>query len=137
MTCMNTAPSKSNTLKNLVVNSFFHYSYIQREVNDKKKMIINIFSSYVVPLLKDSNHPALIKEWKINIDAAAYKKIWMLTWLKLLKKIDRHDSYFYCPTTTKDTIQWFPFLTILEHTANIRKPKQGLINSLLKVFATL
>ena len=50
-------------------------------------MIINIFSSYVVPLLKDSNHPALIKEWKINLDAAAYKKIWMLTWLKLLKKL--------------------------------------------------
>ena len=32
-------------------------------------------------------------------------------------------------------MQWFTFLTIMEHTANILKPKQGLITSLLKVFA--
>ena len=28
----------------------------------------------VVPLLKDINHPALLQEWKLNIDAAAYEK---------------------------------------------------------------
>ena len=37
-------------------------------------MIINIFSAYVVPLLKDINHPALLQEWKLNLDAAAYEK---------------------------------------------------------------
>ena len=36
-------------------------------------MIINIFSEYVEPLLKDINHPALLQEWKLNIDAAAYE----------------------------------------------------------------
>ena len=50
-------------------------------------------------------------------------------------KIYRHDSNLYWPNTIKDTIQWYPFLTIMEHTANILKPKQGLLNSLLKVFA--
>ena len=35
----------------------------------------------------------------------------------------------------KDTIQWFPFLTIMEHTANIIKPNRGIIKSLLKSFA--
>ena len=37
-------------------------------------MIIKIFSSYVVPLLKDINNPALLQERKLNIDTAAYEK---------------------------------------------------------------
>ena len=37
-------------------------------------MIINIFNAYIVPLLKDINHPALLQEWKLNLDAAAYQK---------------------------------------------------------------
>ena len=32
-------------------------------------------------------------------------------------------------------IHWFPSITIMEHTAIILKPKQGLINLLLKVFS--
>ena len=35
------------------------------------------------------------------------------------RKFNYHDSDDYCPTSIKDTIQWFPFLTIMEHTANI------------------
>ena len=75
MTCINKIPSTSNTLNNLVVNASFHSSYIQREFNDKNRMIINIFSAYVVPLLKDVNHPAFPQEWKLNIDGAVYEKI--------------------------------------------------------------
>ena len=37
-------------------------------------MIINIFSAYVLPLLKDVIHRAFLQEWKINLDAAAYEK---------------------------------------------------------------
>ena len=62
MTCTTTIPSTSNTLKNLAVNEGFHSSYIQTELNDKKEMILNIFSAYVEPLLKDINHPALLQE---------------------------------------------------------------------------
>ena len=36
-------------------------------------MIINIFSVYVLTLLKDINHPALLQEWKLNLDAAVYE----------------------------------------------------------------
>ena len=36
-------------------------------------MIINIFSAYFLPLLKDVNHPELIKQRKLNLDDAAYK----------------------------------------------------------------
>ena len=43
----------------------------------------------------------------------------------------------YWPTSIKDTIKWSPFLTIMEHTANILKPKQGIVTSLLKDFPML
>ena len=74
MTCMNTIHSTSNTPKNLVVNKSFHYSYIKTEFNDKKTITINIFSAYVVPMLKDRNHTALLQEWKLNIDDATYER---------------------------------------------------------------
>ena len=41
----------------------------------------------------------------------------------------------YWPISIKDTLQWLPFLTMMEHTANIIKPNKGIIPSLLKVFA--
>ena len=86
MTCINTIPSTSNTLKNLVVNKSLHSSYIQTEFNNKKKIIINIFSAYVVPMLKDINRTALLQEYKLNLDAASYEKILMITCLNLLIK---------------------------------------------------
>ena len=114
MTCINTIPSKSNTLKNLVVNKSFHSSYIKIEFNDKTKMIINIFSAYVVPLLKDINYPSLLQEWKINLDAAVNEINIDVNMSKSYdkKKIDHRDRDLYWPTSVKDTIQRFTFLTI-------------------------
>ena len=51
------------------------------------------------------------------------------------KEIYYHDSDLYWPNTIKDKIQWFPFITIMEHTENIINPNKGLIPSLLKVFS--
>ena len=63
------------------------------------------------------------------------KQILMLTCINLLKKqINRHDSDLYWPTTVKDTIKWFPFLTIMKHAANSLKPNKGIIASLSKIF---
>ena len=39
----------------------------------KKEEIINIFSAYVAPLTKEIHHPALLQEWRLNIDAANYE----------------------------------------------------------------
>ena len=47
MTCTSTVLSTSNTLKKLAANKGFNYSYIWREFNNKKYIIINIFSAYV------------------------------------------------------------------------------------------
>ena len=48
--------------------------------------------------------------------------------------MDRHDSDLHWPTSIKDTIQWFPLLSSMEHTANILNPNKGLIPSLLLLF---
>ena len=36
--------------------------------------MISIFGEYVKYLLKYINHPALLQEWKLNLDAADYKE---------------------------------------------------------------
>ena len=50
------------------------------------------------------------------------------------KEIDYYDIKYYCPTSIKQNIQWFTFLSIMEHTANILKQNKSLISSLIKVF---
>ena len=55
-----------------------------------------------------------------RIDSNVYK-------ISAKKEIDRHDSNLYWSTSIKDKIQWFTFLTIIEHTENILKLNKGLI----------
>ena len=80
-------------------------------------------------MFEEINNPALLQECKLNIDDAAYEKHIYANVSKPFDKkvIDRHDSNLYWPTSIKDTIQWFPFLTIIEHSENIQKPNKGLI----------
>ena len=64
------------------------------------------------------------------------KEIFMLTFITLLKnKLNCHNNDKYWPTPIKYSIQWFTFLTIMEHTANIMKINNGLILSSLNIFA--
>ena len=75
MTCNTEITSISNTLKKLWIQSYFHSYYIQNIYNDKQGSTNNIFISYVEPLLDDINHTALVQEWKLNLDAAAYENL--------------------------------------------------------------
>ena len=34
----------------------------------------NIFNTYITPQIKEINHPAILQEWKLNIDAAEYER---------------------------------------------------------------
>ena len=72
MTCINKIPSKSNTLKQLLLRKSLHSSYIQNYFNDKEEIKNKCFIINIKPLLEDINHPALLQEWKLNLDAAAY-----------------------------------------------------------------
>ena len=53
----------------------------------------------------------------------------------LLKKINRIDDFEHLPASIKTTMQWFPFLEIMEYTGNDIKNDTPLTSSLLKMFS--
>ena len=50
-----------------------HLIYKQDYYEDKIREINEIFIDYLVPIMDDIDHPALIEEWKQNIDADSYE----------------------------------------------------------------
>ena len=82
--------------------------------------MITIFSAYFSLQIKETHHPELLQERTLNLDAAEYEKKIKDNMYKLseINKFDRVDSDDHWPTSIKKKIQWFPFLTIMEHTAN-------------------
>ena len=74
ITCTPAIPSISKTLKKLLLQYDFHSSYNQTIYIGEEEIIHNIFITYIEPFLNYINHPALVKEWKINIDAPAQEK---------------------------------------------------------------
>ena len=73
----------------------------------------------------------MLQAWKLNIDSAEYKRNIDANLYKHYgkNKFNCHDSESNWPTSIKYTINWFPFLAIMEHTANIIKTNKGLISS--------
>ena len=88
MTSINTITSISNTPKKLLFYKFLHYYYIKTEFNDKERITYNTFSTYFEPFLNEINHPVLVQEWKLNLDAVAYEK--------------KIDSDVYKPSSKKE-----------------------------------
>ena len=74
MTCTTKILSISNMLKTLLLQYNFHSSYNQNIYIGEEEIIHNIFSTYVEPLFNYINHPALLQEWKLNLDTPAYEK---------------------------------------------------------------
>ena len=66
--------SVSKTINKLHIQSNLHLIYKQNFCHDKQDEIDEIFNKYHIPLLNNIDHPALIEEWKQNIDATAYGK---------------------------------------------------------------
>ena len=77
MLCYTTITSTSNILKNLVNSSNYHSSYSTEKFNTENEQMSRLFSKYVTPQIKEINHPAFIQEWKLNIYATEYEKIWL------------------------------------------------------------
>ena len=75
MLCYTTITSTSNTLKNLYISKDYHSSYSTDNCNDQKEAMDRLFSTYITPKIKEIYHPAIIQEWKLNIDATEYEKI--------------------------------------------------------------
>ena len=79
-----------------------------------------LFITYVTPQIKEINHPEIIQEWKLNIDAAEYEKNMAKTNIPSDKnKINLQDYHDHLPVSIKSTCQWFPFHTIMVYTGNL------------------
>ena len=74
MACYTEIPSVENTINKFHIRSDLSSGYIHKFYHDKKDIIDELFCKYIKPLLKGIDNPALIQEWKKNIDAAAYEK---------------------------------------------------------------
>ena len=74
MTCTTIIPSISNKLKKLLLQYDFYSSYNQTKYIGEEEITHNTFSTYVEHLLNYINYPALVQEWKLNLDAPAYEK---------------------------------------------------------------
>ena len=74
-----------------------------------------LFKTYITPQIKEIYHPEIIQEWRLNIDAAEYVKHTTLTLVpSTIKQINRIDNFEHWPASIKTTIEWFPFLGIME-----------------------
>ena len=86
MLCKTTIISTSNTLKNLFIGLYYHESYSTEKFNTEKEAMRILFSTYVTPQIKEIYYPAIIQEWKLNIDSAEYKKICLNHIYPLIKR---------------------------------------------------
>ena len=79
----------------------------------------------------------MLQLWKLNLDAEEYENNMKANMYKPSEKkiFNCVDTVNHWPTSIKKKIQLFPFPTIMEHTANKMKANNGLISSLLKIFA--
>ena len=94
-----------------------------------------LFSTYVIPQIKEINRPEIIQEWKLDIDAAEYEKNMSKSHVPSdKKKINRQDDHYHWPASIKSTLRWFPFRAIMEYTGNLMQDDMYLISSLLKMF---
>ena len=57
MLCYTTITSTSNTLKNLVISSNYHSSYSTGKSNTENEQMSILFSTYVMPQIKEINNP--------------------------------------------------------------------------------
>ena len=76
--------------------------------------MITIFSTYIVAQIKEIHHPALLQEWKLNIDVAEYKIYMKANMYKPSgkNKIHRVDSDEHWPTPIKEKFGSFLFLPL-------------------------
>ena len=65
---------------------------------------------------------------KLSLDAAYYEKHMKANMYKPSEKneYNRVDNHKHWPASIKNRIQWFPFPTIIEHTAKKCKKIRGL-----------
>ena len=76
-----------NTIKQFHIHKNIHMIYKQDLYKIKQKEIDDLFLEYLLPVIEDIKHPALVKKWIQIFDAAAYEKLF--TKMKIYHKLRR------------------------------------------------
>ena len=63
----------ADTIKQLYIHKNMHMTYKQDFYKTNEKEKYYLFLEYLIPVMKDIEHPTFIKEWIKYIDAAAYE----------------------------------------------------------------
>ena len=66
----------ANTIKQFHIHKNMYIIYKQNLYNNKEKEVYYLFPEYLVPVMDDPDYPALIEEWKQNLDASYNEKIY-------------------------------------------------------------
>ena len=66
----------ANTIKQLHIDENMHMTYKEDFYKTKQIEIDDFFLEYLVPVMKDLEHTALIKECIQHLDVDAYEKIY-------------------------------------------------------------
>ena len=107
--------SVENTIKKLHIQKNMHLIYKQDLYKDKQKETDDLFIEYLVPIMEDIDHPALIGEWGKKSMLLLMKKIDQDVKISSIKKkIDCNDKTEYWPTSIKENINWLPFFNIMD-----------------------
>ena len=134
MLCRTTITSASSTLKILYIGTQYHSLYSTYNYNDQTEEMDRLFRTYITPQIKEIYNPAILQEWKLNIDAAEYENNMTLSHVPSLKK-NRIENFEHWPESIKTTIEWFPFLDMMEYTGNDMISEIPLTTSLLNMFS--
>ena len=84
MACYRAIPYAANNFKIITMCNCLHTEFASTYYNDKEDAFIYIFGQYIKPNMKEIDHPALIKELKLNLVTSAH--------LKNVDKIERLPS---------------------------------------------
>ena len=85
MLCSTTITSTSSTLKNLYIGTQYYSLYSTDNYNDQTEEMDRLFRTYITPQMKEIYYPAILQEWKLNIDAAEYENNMTLSHVPSLK----------------------------------------------------
>ena len=74
------------------------------------------FRGYIKTYVYNVGRPALIKDWKLNLDKSAYEKNGRWCCFAVSEeKMQRHISCGFLPSGIRDEVIWFPFQYVIMH----------------------
>ena len=134
----NTAISSvAKTINKLRIQSDLHLIYKKTSMMIKKE-IYEMFLEYLVLIIDNLDHFALIEEFKQNLDSASYKKFKPRFKATIKEEInDRNDKIDYRPTRIKEGINWLSLSDIMEFTADSIENEKIILPLLLKMFSMI